>query len=230
MAFLYSSRAVPAASLAEIQRATAEHFHARAAAQALRRRDPTGCTHGVVIKLGYTDLVQRFRVMLTTDGNLFAKNRWLKRCRIWRLVLGMDPRGFWDASEGAAAALLAQRVLPADVAHLKKRGGAVNGIRSLVVLAGTQLNDHAGDDVSGDVSAKKAESAFCPVSGFPMDAIEWSMPPALKRLTEYRGGPGSRRKRETFSPLRIWVRFRCGNIYFLEETKKRTKEPSSIAT
>lgn len=211
IAFLYCARVVPARSLAEIQRATAELFESREAALALRRRDPTGCG-GVVIKHGYNDLVQRFRVMLATGGNLFAKNRWLRRCRVWRLVLLMDPRGFWDATEGLAGALLAQRVLPADVAHLKRRGGAVNGLRNLLVIAATELNDHAGEDVhvrGGGVPSTNVaeEAAFCPVSDFPLDAIEWSMPPELRRLSEYAGK--SPRKLKTFSPLRIWTTVLC---------------------
>lgn len=77
IAFLYCARTVPAASLAEIQRATAEHFHSEGAAAE------------AAVKHSFNDLVQRFRVLLSHGANLFGKVGWMKRCRTWRFVFLM---------------------------------------------------------------------------------------------------------------------------------------------
>lgn len=120
-----------------------------------------------------------------------------------------DPRGFWDPTESVAASLLAQKVLPADVTHLKRRASAVAGLRNFFVLGATEMEGAAGDDVAtGAVS--KAEADICPVTGFDAAAIEWCMPEALRRFAEAEappaGGGGDDGEAFTLKPLRIWVR------------------------
>lgn len=77
LAFLYCAQVAPAASLAEIQRATAERFRTRAAAAE------------AVVKHTLDELVQKFRVLLSHGDNLFGKVGWMKRCRTWRFVFLM---------------------------------------------------------------------------------------------------------------------------------------------
>lgn len=122
-----------------------------------------------------------------------------------------DPRGFWDPTEGLATALLAQRILPRDVAHLRKQNRAATGLRTWVVLAATNLKDNAGEDVQGGALSSE-EAQFCPLTGFDASAIEWCMPPVLKRLTEVAGSDDNASRgdalggsSEEFTPLRIWV-------------------------
>lgn len=96
-----------------MHRANAEHFHGRIAYHST-----------------FTDLLRRFRILLGANS-IFTKNRWLKRSRLWRFVLLMDPKGFFDPTPGLAHALGAQRVLPTHVGHLKRR--EAQGWRSLLV-------------------------------------------------------------------------------------------------
>lgn len=93
--------------------------------------------------------------MLLGPSNIFTRVRWFKRCRVWRLVLLMDSKGFWDTTPGLAMALLAQRVRPKDVAHLRRRKR--EGKNSLFLFAVTDgdLNE-AGDDVEGELKETEA--------------------------------------------------------------------------
>lgn len=147
------------AQLAEIQRATAEHFHGTLA------REHT-----------YDALVSQFRTLLGPH-NILTKTRYLKRSRAWRLVLLMNPQGYWEATPGLAPALQAQRVLPVHIRHLKRKAAA--GWRSIFMMAATAGDmDEAGDDVEGRTT--DSEDRFCPLTGFDWTAIEWSMPKSLR--------------------------------------------------
>lgn len=79
LSFLFVTRALPGERLALLQRRAAEYFHGKTA-------DVGGSA--------FNELVSRFRICLG-PGNLFTKGQWFKRCRLWRFIFLMDPKGFW---------------------------------------------------------------------------------------------------------------------------------------
>lgn len=94
MAFLFCARVASGESLAEIQRATAELFHRELQQlppppSAADKGEGKPAAGQLACGNDYNALVARFRVLLAAGGNLFAKKRWLRRCRAWRLVLLM---------------------------------------------------------------------------------------------------------------------------------------------
>jgi hypothetical protein len=67
------------------------------------------------------------------------------------------------------------------------------------------MDDQAGADVEVG-AAPEAEDHFCPLAGFDVSAVEWCMPPVLRRMADAEsagGGDGV-----PIKPLRIWVRQR----------------------
>lgn len=77
------------------------------------------------------------------------------------------------------------------------------------MLALTDFKGNAGLEIKGG-AASAADAEFCPVTGFEGRAIEWCMPPALRRLAEEAfddsvDGKG-REGAAQYTPLRIWVR------------------------
>lgn len=128
-----------------------------------------------------------------------------------------------DPTPGLGVALLAQRILPRDVAYLTRKKAA--GWRSLLVLGATDGDLHeAGDSVrggAGDAGAKlgvHSEERFCPLTGFDITAVEWSMPEALRRVAREAeaeaaacaGADGDHQGDASaaapFSAVRVWVR------------------------
>jgi hypothetical protein len=138
--------------------------------------------------------------ILRGPGNVFTKQRWLKRCRLWRAVFLMAPGGYWDPSPGLA--LLSQRVRATDVLHVKK--GDEKQWRHLLVLAATEgAFEEAGVEMKGIAAS---EGALCPLTGLDPSAIEWSMPPILKKIAKH-----SSREENPINALRVWVRAQTTN-------------------
>lgn len=133
-------------------------------------------------------------------ANLFTKNKWWPRSRLWRFIFLIDPAGFFDPSPGLAPALLAQRVRPQDVQHLmRKKAGA---LESLLVIAATEAElEEAENDIEG---VGKTEEDLCPVTGFDHTAIEWCMPKQLQKLQRVSAAEG-----RTLPALRFWTTLLC---------------------
>lgn len=137
--------------------------------------------------------------ILLGPGNIFTKQRWLKRCRLWRVVFLMSPGGYWDPSDGLALALLAQRIHASDVLHIKK--GDEKQWRTLLVIASTEgAHEEAGVVMKG---IAESEGALCPLTGVDPTAIEWSMPPLLKAIAKHSS------REHPLNALRVWVRCCC---------------------
>lgn len=141
--------------------------------------------------------------------NLFTKSKWLKRCRLWRLIFLMHPDGYWDPSDSIALPLLAQKVRRQDVAHLVK--GKRKLWRNLMVIGATGGElEQAGESFHGH--ADTAEGKLCPLTGLEPEALEWSMPERLRAIAAY--------YEDSDKPLpaaRIWVRThrRRGGLLFV---------------
>jgi hypothetical protein len=91
MAFMTVCTVLPAPELAA----------ARAKASHVLRNVPTGSD-----RLDFDGLFDHFCVMLTS-GNLNTRSEWLKRARIWRLILTQAADGSWGPSANVSFALFA---------------------------------------------------------------------------------------------------------------------------
>lgn len=135
-----------------------------------------------------------------------------------------------DPTPGLALALLSQRILPRHVQHLTRK--KASGWRSLLVLGATDGDFHeAGDEIKnkGPVAGKDgrggggaagegggeipmAAEEVCPLTGFDIGAVEWSMPGRLREAAAAEGGAARGAEAECgaapqpFPALRIWVR------------------------
>lgn len=106
--------------------------------------------------------------------NLFTKNRWMNRARLWRLIFLMHPAGYWEPSPALAFSLLAQKITKEDVKRFKAKKKAA-ARESAVVVDGQPAGDDAGKDVAD-------ERFLCPLTGLDPEALEWSLPARLKAV------------------------------------------------
>lgn len=116
--------------------------------------------------------------------NLLGKSLWLPRARLWRLVLLQHDDGSWDPTEGLAAAVLAQHVLPEGVLEEAPGGGFV------VVVAGEargaarrskSLRAQGGLE-GGATQEEMLRKEQCPLTGFAASAFDFTMPDELRAL------------------------------------------------
>lgn len=103
--------------------------------------------------------------------------------------------------------------------HLLKK--KATGWRSLLVIGATEGDfEDADDSVQGVGGAKggehdaHSEERFCPLTGFDISGVDWSMPEALKQIAkeeEKRAAAGG--EAPSFNATRIWVRGRGAVIF-----------------
>lgn len=97
-----------------------------------------------------------------------------------------------------------------------KRAGRGGTLRSMFVLAATDFDDQAGDDVErvkgAAAGASAGEDKFCPLTGFDAGAVEWSLPEGLRELEARERGRGAaaRGGAPPVNALRVWVRAHRG--------------------
>lgn len=115
--------------------------------------------------------------------NLFVRRCWLRRSRLWRLVLLMNPAGYWDPSPSLALPLLAQRVVAprkgaAAAGPKLERGGGLRAWRAALTLLATEgEREAAAESVQGE---DPTALALCPLTGLDPSAVEWSVPQRLR--------------------------------------------------
>lgn len=145
-----------------------------------------------------------------------SSRHWLRRARLWRMILLQDPSGFWDATPGLALSVQARTVRPDPHVTVPKRPTvlpAFLGAVRRVVAGNAAAKRSGGGDKGGELAAAVDGVAErqCPFTGFDFEALEWSMPKELARLDglvpeeEAQG----RHRHGPVNALRIWTTQLC---------------------
>jgi hypothetical protein len=143
LAYLQVTQLMPALELAQCCSLAAKHFE--------HCRTPSGW--------GFTHLRITF-LTLISPGILNVKSSWLVRARIWKLILGQNTEGYWDANQSSAFALEARP--PEEMARLTPT--LITRVSDFFRGAAQALGDE-GEQTGGHVLTEAIASSRASVAG-----------------------------------------------------------------